>query len=66
MQQLLCSERLNLNGLDFSEIDAALMAQLLVHNATLTCARVRVRVSVRLLVHNATLTCADLGPNPNP
>ena len=38
VQQLLCGERLNLNGLDFSEIDAALMAQLLVHNATLTCA----------------------------
>ena len=38
VQQLLCGERLNLNGLDFSEVDASLMAQLLVHNATLTCA----------------------------
>ena len=38
VQQLLCGERLNLNGLDFSEVDASLMAQLLVHNTTLTCA----------------------------
>ena len=26
VQQLLCGERLNLNGLDFSEVDASLMA----------------------------------------
>ena len=38
VQQLLCGERLNLNGLEFSEVDASLMAQLLVHNTTLTCA----------------------------
>ena len=36
VQQLSKGERLSLNAVDFSEIDATLMAQLLLHNAVLT------------------------------
>ena len=38
VQQLIAGERLNMSGIDFSEVDAALMAQLLVHNTQLRCA----------------------------